>query len=184
VTKQFHVEFSLSLSLSLSFFLSLLSSLCIILIIFSHVAFPYATCIISNESLTKIDIDIAHGGIGSSSPRVESSSCSLPFVPVYPFALLLRRSRRREARARIYMSFILAHSGQMMSSPSVMKPRPTSEVLQPAQMKQSLCQCLSSNEMKRVPPMPGNQTCLSCCPRSDFPKIRGNLNEGLETSRL
>jgi len=59
------------------------------------------------------------------------------------------------------MSFILAHSGQMMSSPSVMKPRPTSEVLQPAQMKQSLCQCLSSNEMKRVPPMPENQSRLN-----------------------
>lgn len=55
----------------------------------------------------------------------------------------------------VYMSFILAQSGQMMSSPSVMKPRPTNEVLQPAQMKQSLCQCLSSKEMKRVPPMPG-----------------------------
>lgn len=57
----------------------------------------------------------------------------------------------------VYMSFILAQSGQMMSSPSVMKPRPTNEVLQPAQMKQSLCQCLSSKEMKRVPPMPGNE---------------------------
>lgn len=54
----------------------------------------------------------------------------------------------------VYESFCLAHSGQMMSSPSVMKPRPTSDELQPAQMKQSLCQCLSSNEMKRVPPIP------------------------------
>lgn len=56
----------------------------------------------------------------------------------------------------IYESFCLAHSGQMMSGPSVMKPRPTSEVLQQAQMKQSLCQCLSSNDMKRVPPIPAN----------------------------
>ena len=38
------------------------------------------------------------------------------------------------------MSFFLAHSGQMMSSPSVMKPLPTIELLQLEQMKQSLCQ--------------------------------------------
>lgn len=54
----------------------------------------------------------------------------------------------------VYISFCLAQSGQMMSSPSVMKPRPTSDVLQDAQMKQSLCQWRSSNEMKRVPPIP------------------------------
>lgn len=65
------------------------------------------------------------------------------------------QSRRRESRA-LYISFVLAHSGQMMSSPSVMKPRPTSEVWHIPQMKQSLCQCLSSNEMKRVPPIPAN----------------------------
>lgn len=39
-----------------------------------------------------------------------------------------------------YISFCLAHSGQMTSCSSVMKPRPTSDVLQMAQMKQSLCQ--------------------------------------------
>ena len=56
--------------------------------------------------------------------------------------------------SRIYMSFCLAHSGQMISVASVMKPRPTSDVLQLAQMKQSLCQWRSSNDMKRVPPIP------------------------------
>merc|ERR1719357_478549 len=35
-----------------------------------------------------------------------------------------------------------------------MKPFPTSDPLHTAQMKQSLCQCRSSNEIKRVPPMP------------------------------
>lgn len=59
-----------------------------------------------------------------------------------------------ESPDRIYISFCLAHSGQMMSVSSVMKPRPTSDVLQEAQVKQSLCQWRSSNEMKRVPPMP------------------------------
>lgn len=39
-----------------------------------------------------------------------------------------------------YINFCLAHSGQMTSCSSVMKPRPTSDVLQMAQMKQSLCQ--------------------------------------------
>ena len=38
------------------------------------------------------------------------------------------------------MSFFFAHSGQIMSSPSVMKPLPTIELLQLEQMKQSLCQ--------------------------------------------
>lgn len=52
------------------------------------------------------------------------------------------------------MSRALAHSGQIISASSVMKPRPTSDALQLAQMKQSLCQCRSSNEMKRVPPIP------------------------------
>lgn len=41
-----------------------------------------------------------------------------------------------------------------MSGPSVMKPRPTRDVVHSAQMKQSLCQWRSSNEMKRVPPIP------------------------------
>lgn len=57
----------------------------------------------------------------------------------------------------VYESRCLAHSGQMMSASSVMKPRPTSDVLQLAQMKQSLCQWRSSNEMKRVPPMPATR---------------------------
>ena len=52
------------------------------------------------------------------------------------------------------MSFFLAHSGQMMSSPSVMNPLPTMLALQLEQMKQSLCQCLPSKLMKRVPPIP------------------------------
>ena len=52
------------------------------------------------------------------------------------------------------ISFFLAHSGQMMSSPSVMKPFPTMLDLQEEQMKQSLCQCRPSNEMNLVPPMP------------------------------
>lgn len=54
----------------------------------------------------------------------------------------------------VYINFCLAHSGQMMSSASVMKPRPTSEVLHEAQMKQSLCQWRSSKEINRVPPIP------------------------------
>lgn len=52
------------------------------------------------------------------------------------------------------MSFCLAHSGQIMSSASVIKPLPTRLVRQEAQKKQSLCQCLSSNEMNFVPPIP------------------------------
>lgn len=56
-----------------------------------------------------------------------------------------------------YISLCLAHSGQMMSSSSVMNPRPTNEVLHCAQMKQSLCQCRSSNEINRVPPIPKTQ---------------------------
>lgn len=54
----------------------------------------------------------------------------------------------------IYINFCLAHSGQMTSVSSVMKPRPTNDVLHVAQMKQSLCQWRSSKEMKRVPPIP------------------------------
>jgi len=55
----------------------------------------------------------------------------------------------------VYISFCLAQSGQRMSGPSVMKPRPTKLALQLAQTKQSWCQWRSSNEMKRVPPIPG-----------------------------
>ena len=55
------------------------------------------------------------------------------------------------------MSLFLAHSGQRMSSLSVMNPLPTMEVLQEEQRKQSLCQCRPSKEMKRVPPMPDGE---------------------------
>lgn len=54
----------------------------------------------------------------------------------------------------VYMNLSLAHSGQMILSSSVMKPRPTKLVEQLAQMKQSLCQWRSSKEMNRVPPIP------------------------------
>lgn len=59
-----------------------------------------------------------------------------------------------EIEVLIYISRALAHSGQMISASSEIKPRPTRDVLQLAQMKQSLCQCRSSNEIKRVPPIP------------------------------
>jgi len=52
------------------------------------------------------------------------------------------------------MSRCLAHSGHRMSGPSVMKPFPTKEDWHSAHLKQSLCQLRSSNEMKRVPPIP------------------------------
>jgi hypothetical protein len=42
----------------------------------------------------------------------------------------------------------------MISSPSVMNPLPTIEHLQEEQTKQSLCQCLPSNEINLVPPIP------------------------------
>lgn len=57
----------------------------------------------------------------------------------------------------IYISFCFAHSGQITSFSIVKKPRPTKLVLQLAQMKQSLCQCRSSNEMNRVPPIPNGK---------------------------
>ena len=53
------------------------------------------------------------------------------------------------------MSLFFAQSGQIISSLSVMKPLPTMDTLQEVHTKQSLCQCRPSNEMKRVPPMPG-----------------------------
>lgn len=91
-------------------------------------------------------------------PSIKISSFPSKFLfPPSPFLLVRFLFARCCFQNDVYMSFILAQSGQMMSSPSVMKPRPTNEVLQPAQMKQSLCQCLSSKEMKRVPPMPGNE---------------------------
>jgi len=38
----------------------------------------------------------------------------------------------------------------------VIKPLPTKDPRQEEHTKQSLCQCLPSNEIKRVPPMPEN----------------------------
>lgn len=52
------------------------------------------------------------------------------------------------------MSLCLAHSGHSISDPSVIKPLPTKEEWHIAQMKQSLCQFLSSNEINLVPPIP------------------------------
>ena len=52
------------------------------------------------------------------------------------------------------MSFFLAHSGQMMSSASVMKPLPTNDPRQDEQTKQSLCQWRPSKDMNLVPPIP------------------------------
>lgn len=52
----------------------------------------------------------------------------------------------------------LAQSGQRISAPSVMNPLPTSVVEHWAQMKQSLCQWRSSNEMNFVPPIPKTLT--------------------------
>lgn len=83
---------------------------------------------------------------------------SLPFSHSPPPSVSLSHtfsvSLKKDKRLRIYMSFALAHSGQIMSASSVMNPRPTKDVLQLAHEKQSLCQCRSSNEMKRVPPIP------------------------------
>ena len=61
---------------------------------------------------------------------------------------------RQVSGSATHISRCLAHSGQRMSEPSVMKPLPTRELPHVAQMKQSLCQCRSSNEINRVPPMP------------------------------
>ena len=52
------------------------------------------------------------------------------------------------------ISFFLAHSGQMMSSASVINPLPTRDPRQDEQTKQSLCQWRPSKEMNLVPPMP------------------------------
>jgi len=52
------------------------------------------------------------------------------------------------------ISLAFAHSGHRISAPSVMKPLPTRDVENWAQMKQSLCQCRSSNEINFAPPMP------------------------------
>ena len=45
------------------------------------------------------------------------------------------------------MSLSLAHSGQMMSSPSVINPFPAMDCLHSAQMKQAECQCRPSNDI-------------------------------------
>ena len=52
------------------------------------------------------------------------------------------------------ISLSLAQSGQMMSSPSVMKPFPAIESWHIAQTKHCECQCLPSKEMNLVPPAP------------------------------
>lgn len=44
--------------------------------------------------------------------------------------------------ATLYISFCLAQSGQMMSSPSVINPLPTNDALHDPQLKQLLCQWL------------------------------------------
>uniref|UniRef100_A0A8W7PXX0 Uncharacterized protein n=1 Tax=Anopheles coluzzii TaxID=1518534 RepID=A0A8W7PXX0_ANOCL len=66
----------------------------------------------------------------------------------------------------------------MTSCSSVMKPRPTSDVLHMAQMKQSLCQWRSSNEMKRVPPMPARET-----ERGTLAVCRQNKRAGAKRNR-
>ena len=52
------------------------------------------------------------------------------------------------------ISLSLAQSGQMISSPSVMKPFPAMEHLHCAQTKHWECQCRPSKEMNLVPPAP------------------------------
>jgi len=52
------------------------------------------------------------------------------------------------------ISFSLAQSGQMISSPSVMKPRPAILFLQRAHRKHCECQCRPSKLMNLVPPCP------------------------------
>ena len=52
------------------------------------------------------------------------------------------------------INFFFAHSGQIISSASVMNPFPTMDALQEEQTKQLLCQCLPSKDMNRVPPIP------------------------------
>ena len=52
------------------------------------------------------------------------------------------------------MSLSLAQSGQMISSPSVMKPLPAMESWHIAHIKHWECQWRPSNEIKRVPPAP------------------------------
>ena len=48
----------------------------------------------------------------------------------------------------------LAHSGQIISSPSVMKPFPAMETLHKAQTKHWECQWRPSKDINRVPPAP------------------------------
>lgn len=62
------------------------------------------------------------------------------------------------------INLALAHSGQRISAASVMKPLPTSDVEHWAQMKQSLCQCRSSNEINLAPPIPVNWNLISSVP--------------------
>ena len=67
------------------------------------------------------------------------------------------------------INFFFAHSGQIISSESVMKPLPTNDPLQEEQTKQSLCQWRPSKEINRVPPIPENSCTLI------IPKIKQDL---------
>lgn len=77
----------------------------------------------------------------------------------------------------------LAQSGQIISAASVMKPRPTNDVLQAAQMKQSLCQWRSSNEMKRVPPIPGHNCRIRIYSVSNGPTAERTQKEMCKNKR-
>jgi len=59
-----------------------------------------------------------------------------------------------ELAVAVDMSLSLAQSGQMISSPSVMKPLPAMESWHIAHIKHWECQWRPSNEIKRVPPAP------------------------------
>ena len=59
-----------------------------------------------------------------------------------------------ELAVAVDMSLSLAQSGQMISSPSVMKPLPAMESWHIAHIKHCECQWRPSNEIKRVPPAP------------------------------
>lgn len=75
----------------------------------------------------------------------------------YELAAIRRAWKERVKELNRLGTHTLAHSGHRISWPSVMNPLPTREVVHCAQMKQSLCQCRSSNEMNLAPPMPGTQ---------------------------
>ena len=79
------------------------------------------------------------------------------------------------------INFFFAHSGQMMSSASVINPLPTKDPRQEEHTKQSLCQCRPSKEMNRVPPIPTIQfmpkkrkQCSSCQIRAEQGELTGD----------